>query len=226
MEINKVYNEDCLETMKRMKDNSIDLILTDPPYGIGIDGQKESVNINNPKANRKQHDFKGWDNETPSIKIFKEMFRVSKHQIIWGANYFTDKLEKQTKGWLIWDKGQRGLTMSDCELCYTSFDVPTRIFTYNRVEIQVDGSVHPTQKPLKLFSDCVDFALKRVDVKTIYDPFGGSGTTGVVCEQKNIDYIISEKEEDYYKTILHRIEEARGTVGLFGSEEMIQGSLF
>lgn len=97
--INQVFNEDCLETMKRMDDNSIDLILTDPPYGIGIDGQKQSINVNNPKANRKHHDFKGWDNATPDKKIFDEMFRVSKHQIIWGANYFTDKLQGNTKGW-------------------------------------------------------------------------------------------------------------------------------
>ena len=211
--INKVFNEDCLETMKRMPDKSIDLVLTDPPYGIGIDGQKEQLNNKNPKHNRKKHNFKGWDNKTPEYEIFKEIIRISKYQIIWGANYFTDKLGKTTKGWIVWDKGQRGLTMSDCELCYTSFDMPTRIVTFNRIEIQMDGALHPTQKPEKLMRYCIDEALKRDNtIKTIYDPFSGSGTTLVSAKSKGLDFIGSELDKDYFEIIQKRLSAVQGSL--------------
>jgi len=211
--INKVFNEDCLITMSRMKDKSIDLILTDPPYGIGIDGQKLSVNANNPKANRKHHDFKGWDSETPSKKIFDEIFRVSRHQIIWGANYFTDKLQGNTKGWIVWDKGQRGLTMSDCELCFTSFQNATRIVTFNRVEIQLDGSVHPTQKPLKVFDYCIRYATEKDEtIKTVYDTFSGSGTTLITAKSLGLNYIGSEIDKDYFNIIQKRLSAVQGSL--------------
>ena len=79
------------------------------------------------------------------------MVRVSKNQIIWGGNYFVNHLEKGTKGWIVWDKGQHGLTMSDCELAYSSFNIPTRVTVINRVELLKDGTFHPTQKPIKLY---------------------------------------------------------------------------
>lgn len=206
----KIHNVDCLEFMRKVPDNYFDLILTDPPYGIGIDGQKESININNPKANRKHHDFKGWDNGTPPKEYFDEIFRISKYQIIWGANYFIDKLQGATKGWVVWDKGQRGLTMSDCELCFTSFQKATRIVTFNRVEIQCDGSVHPTQKPEKLFEYCMRFAMENADIKNVYDPFFGSGTTGVIAKRLNIDFCATEKEPDYVEIASKRLKYVQG----------------
>src|SRR3990167_10130803 len=125
--INKIINADCLKVMKQMPDKCVDLVLTDPPYGLGIDGQKESFS-KNPKHNRKKHEFMGWDNEIPQKEYFEEMFRISKNQIIWGGNYFVSYLSEGHKGWLVWDKGQYGLTMSDGELAYTSFDKSLRIF--------------------------------------------------------------------------------------------------
>lgn len=82
--LNKIIHGDCLEVMKELPDKSIDLVLTDPPYGIGIDGQKESK-AKNPKHNRKHHEFLGWDNSIPKKEYFDEIFRVSKNQIIWGG---------------------------------------------------------------------------------------------------------------------------------------------
>lgn len=131
IEKNKFYHCDCMELMKQMPDNFIDFAIVDPPYGIGIDGQKKSIS-KNPKHNRKEHKQKKWD-IAPSIEYFNELKRVIKNQIIWGGNYFIDKLCENHKGWVVWDKGQHGLTMSDCELAYTSFDTPTRIYVKNRV---------------------------------------------------------------------------------------------
>ena len=113
--ISEVYNCDCLEYMKSLPDKYFDLTIADPPYGIGISGQKECV-CKNPKHNRKFHIEKGWDKIIPSKSVFAEMQRVSKNLIIWGANYFLEHLNEAHKGWICWYKGQQGLTMSDCEL--------------------------------------------------------------------------------------------------------------
>lgn len=127
LELNKLYNMDCMQGMKEFPDGFFDLAIVDPPYGIGIDGQKKRV-CGNPKHNRKEHIRKSWDKAIPPPEYFRELERVSKAQVIWGGNYFVPYLEQGHKGWLVWDKGQHGLTMSDCELAYTSFDTPTRVF--------------------------------------------------------------------------------------------------
>ena len=139
----KLYNQDCLAAMKEMPDNYYDLAIVDPPYGIGISGQKE--NLNGKKSDRKYHEEKSWDSSIPSPAYFNELFRISKNQIIWGGNYFVEHLKEGHKGWVIWDKCQHGLTMSDCELAYSSFDCPTRIFKQNRVILLQEGNtIHPT----------------------------------------------------------------------------------
>ena len=114
LELNKLYNMDCMQVMKEFPDGFFDLAIVDPPYGIGIDGQKKRV-CGNPKHNRKEHIRKSWDKTIPPPEYFRELERVSKAQVIWGGNYFVPYLEQGHKGWLVWDKGQHGLTMSDCE---------------------------------------------------------------------------------------------------------------
>ena len=99
------------------KCKKLSLIHIYPPYGIGHDGQRQRVH-NNPKHNRKYHARKGWDKEPPPPEYFRELERVSVNQIIWGGNYFVPSLTKGTRGWIVWDKGQHGLSMSDCELAY------------------------------------------------------------------------------------------------------------
>jgi len=148
----ELHNADCMELMAQYPDGYFELAIVDPPYGIGIDGQKETINKErNPKQNRKHHLIKNWDNDIPANKYFRELERVSKNQIIWGANYFVKHLIKGSKGWIFWYKGQEGLTMSDGELAYSSFDKPTRQVNINRVELLKDGTIHPTQKPVKLY---------------------------------------------------------------------------
>lgn len=174
LELNKLYNMDCMQGMAEFPDGFFDLAIVDPPYGIGIDGQKKRV-CGNPKHNRKEHIRKSWDKAIPPPEYFRELERVSKAQVIWGGNYFVPYLEQGHKGWLVWDKGQHGLTMSDCELAYTSFDTPTRVFVCNRVELLNDGTIHPTQKPVKLYSWVLSlFARKGMK---ILDTHSGTGTS-------------------------------------------------
>lgn len=172
--LNRLYNIDCMEAMRNIPDKYFQLAITDPPYGIGIDGQKISIN-KNPKHNRKEHQRKGWDKSIPQEEYFRELERVSVNQIIWGGNYFVEHLKEGHKGWIVWDKGQRGLTMSDCELAYTSFDKPTRIVTINRAELAKDGTIHPTQKPVKLYEWILKNYAQPGD--RIIDTHAGSGAS-------------------------------------------------
>jgi len=205
------FNADNLEIMRGFADNEFDLAIVDPPYGIGIDGQKQSINLNNPKANRKAHDFKGWDNEIPTAEYFAELERVSKNQIIWGANYFVEHLHKGTKGWVVWYKGQEGLTMSDAELAYSSFDCATRVVKINRVELLKDGTIHPTQKPIALY----DWLLKHYAEPNakILDTHLGSGSIAIAVEKANrldkmnLQFVGIEIDKEYYEKALNRIEQ-------------------
>jgi len=196
---------DCLQALKSYGDNYFDVAIVDPPYGIGIDGQKQSINLNNPKANRKAHDFKGWDNEIPTSEYFAELERVSKNQIIWGANYFVEHLHKGTKGWVVWYKGQEGLTMSDAELAYSSFDCATRVVKINRVELLKDGTIHPTQKPIKLYKWLLENYTNENDL--ILDTHLGSGSIAIACHQMKRKLIGYEIDADYYQKACKRFEE-------------------
>ena len=133
--------------------------------------------------------------------------------IIWGANYFNEFLEQGHKGWIVWDKGQDGLTMSDCEIAYTNFDCPTRIIRLNRVELLKDGTIHPTQKPLKLFETCVSRYSNENDL--VLDCFSGSGTTAVACHNLKRRFICIEKDPDYWRLSCERLEQAQRQQMLF-----------
>jgi DNA modification methylase len=199
IELNTVYNEDCLETMKRMADKSVDLVLTDPPYGIGISS--------NPI--RQKHTRKEWDNEIPMDLIFKEIFRISKYQIIWGGNYFN---LPPSKNFIIWDKKQSyDFSLAMCEYAYSSFDFPAKMYSYsNRGD---EEKFHPSQKPIELMNFCLNFALERDEnIKNIYDPFSGSGTTLVVAKSRKIDFIGSELDKDYYEIIQKRLQTVQGSL--------------
>ncbi len=201
--MNKIHNVDCLEFMKTIPDDYFDLVLTDPPYGINRDGGESGKNW-------KQYEKKGWDTKIPEGEIFKEIFRISKHQIIWGGNYFTKYLPS-SMGWIYWDKGQK-LTMSDGELAFTSYQKALRSVKFNRVEITLDGGVHPTQKPLKLFNYCIRKAIKESDIKSVFDPFIGSGTTAITSKELGLDWCGCELEKDYVEIANKRLSQVQGSL--------------
>lgn len=180
-------------------------IVTDPPYGIGIDGQKKSVNAN-PKHNRKFHEKKSWDSERPDAGIFNWIVGMNVPAVIWGGNYFADLLPA-TRGWLYWNKGQDGLTMSDGELAWTTEDKPLRSKTINRGKLK--GSVHPTQKPVEI----MDFSIKYLKVPekgAVLDLFAGSGTTAIACEKNKMRSYLMEQDPGYCDAIVKRWEDFTG----------------
>lgn len=207
-----ITNEDNMNLMSRYEDNFFDLAIVDPPYGIGISGQKE--NKKGKKSDRKYHKEKNWDNKTPNIDYFKELQRVSKNQIIWGANYFVKHLDKGTKGWIIWDKAQHGLTMSDCEIAYSSFQKPTRIFKQNRCILkQEGGTIHPTQKPVKLY----EYLLMNYadEGNKILDTHLGSGSIAIACHNLGYDLTACELDKEYYENALKRLKDHQLQIRMF-----------
>jgi hypothetical protein len=188
---------------KLLNDGTLHAIVTDPPYGIGIDGQKQSVN-KNPKHNRKAHDFMGWDANRPDAGIFNYIAGAGVPAVVWGGNYFADLLPA-TRGWLYWSKGQDGLTMSDGELAWTTEATPLRAVTVNRAALQ--GSVHPTQKPTQVIEFSLDYIKAGV---VVLDLFGGSGTTLMVCEKTNREARIMELEPKYCDVIIKRWQDFTG----------------
>ena len=196
-----ITNEDNMKLMARYPDNHFDLAIVDPPYGIGIDGQKKSAK--GKKSDRKEHIKKNWDESIPSKNYFDELFIVSTNQIIWGANYFVEHLTQSKKGWIVWDKAQHGLTMSDCELAYSSFDKPTRIYTKNRVQLLIEGTIHPTQKPVTLYKWLLQNYANEGD--KILDTHLGSGSIAIACHDLGFDLTACELDTDYYNAAIKRL---------------------
>lgn len=192
-----IYHADCRDILPHLP--KVDLVLTDPPYGIGKDGQRASDGVH---GGRKAYEFLGWDAERPSPYVMELLLRAGDQHIIWGGNYFADLLPPQMK-WLVWDKGQR-INQSDGELAWSSLGGALRIATFNRVELQLDGAEHPTQKPLKLIKWCLELAQHA---STILDPFMGSGTTLRAAKDLGRKAIGIEIEEKYCAIAVERLKQ-------------------
>ena len=204
----KLYNCDCMELLKQTPDNYYSLALVDPPYGIKRDGSKPSTSKH---GGRKEYEFKGWDDKIPNGDYFKELFRVSKNQIIWGANYFTQYLPK-SMGWIFWDKGQR-INNSDGELAFTSFNRALRVVEYNRVELLIEGTIHPTQKPIKLYKWLLKNYAKQGD--KILDTHFGSLSIGIACHDMGFELTACELDKDYYEAGKKRLINHQKQLNLF-----------
>lgn len=200
----ELLNCDCMELMAQYPDKYFDLAIVDPPYGLGIDGQKLNNTNKNPNHNRKAHEFKGWDNAIPNEEYFKELFRVSKNQIIWGANYFTEYL-KPTKAWIFWYKGQNDLTMSDGEMAWTSFKKVTRQVTINRGALAKNGgTIHPTEKPINLYEWLLRNYAKEGDL--ILDTHGGSFNSAKAAYNLGFDFVGCEIDTEYFEAAKKRFD--------------------
>lgn len=175
--------------------------VTDPPFGIGRDGSRRTTSSH---GGRKAHEFLGWDSAPPPDAAFELIKRASKYQIIWGGNYFSDKLPPGEK-WLVWDKGQR-ICQSDCELAYSNLSGALRVFELNRVALLIEGTEHPTQKPVELMRFCLQ-QLPR-EARSVIDPFMGSGSTGCAAVDLELSFVGIEKEPRYFDLARRRISEA------------------
>jgi site-specific DNA-methyltransferase (adenine-specific) len=203
------YNCDNIEFMKNKPDNYYDLAIVDPPYGIGFDGEVASMTISpNMNEERKKrwngrkvdkYKKKDWDKEPPPPEYWKELFRISKDQIIWGGNHFE---LKQSRGWIFWDKlMDNGFSLADGELAWTSFDKGVKKFTYlwaGFKKAKPENRIHPTQKPIDLYRFClINYAKKGMN---IIDTHGGSMNIAKACDIEGFDIDICEIDAEYFES--------------------------
>lgn len=160
--------------------------------------------------------YRGFDDSCiPKEEYFNELKRVSKHQIIWGGNYFLDHLNA-TKGMIVWDKGRRGLKFADCEIAWTNIDEPCRIYAYlwdgMRQEDMKNKEhrIHPTQKPVALYKWLLRCYAKQGD--KILDTHVGSASSLIACYDLGFDYVGFEIDEEYYRQATKRLEEEKAQV--------------
>ena len=200
-----LINADCMDVMKLLDDKEFCLACVDPPYGINRGGQIETF-TKNPKHKRKFFEQKKWDLTTPKKEYFDELFRISKNQIVWGANYFCEFLPS-SMGWIFWDKGQ-DLSMSDGELAYSSFNKALRRFKINRGQLMLEGgTIHPTQKPILLYNKCFDFA-KIEKGQRVFDSHLGSGSSAIAAHYFGVDFVGCELDKDYFEAAKARFDMA------------------
>jgi site-specific DNA-methyltransferase (adenine-specific) len=208
-----LYNMDCMELLKNTEDNYFDLAIVDPPYGIKRSGQRKQVYKGvKSKHNKKYYKDKEWDKEIPKKEYFKELKRVSKNQIIWGANYFIENL-KNTSCFIFWDKGQK-LNQADGEIAYCSIQKPIRSITINRAFIsQKGGSIHPTQKPVKLYEWLLQNYAKEGD--KILDTHLGSGSIAIACNRLKYELTACELDTEYFEASVKRYKEQTSQIQMF-----------
>jgi len=203
-----------MDYMKGCEDNAFDLAIVDPPYGINRDGNT-TVKGKGRKANtfqdKQHHEKKGWDKSIPEKHYFDELMRVSKKQIIWGGNYFTEHL-KPVKSWVFWYKKEtnpNNKNFSDGELAWVSDNSITRYVSIDWIGFGYINSgekkIHPTQKPLRLY----DWLLTNYAEKgqKILDTHLGSGSSAIAAHYFGCDFTGIEIDEDYFNASIERITE-------------------
>jgi len=205
---------DCLEVMPLL--GKVDAVVTDPPYGIGVDramAAKSGQSQNAGRIPKSTFVAKGWDDSPINKTHLDQMSAVSDSQIIFGGNYFP---VPPARCWLVWDKKTNG-GFADCELAWTNLDKPVR-----RIEWMWNGMLrkngeerhgHPTQKPVGVMEWCINHLPK--DATTILDPFMGSGTTLVACEKLGRQGIGIELDPDYFEIACKRVDEATRQPDMF-----------
>ena len=189
-----IYHGDCRQIVPQL--GKFDLMLTDPPYGINMDGGNVGYKGNN------NFEKKNWDQSAPNPLLLQGLLLSAKKSIVWGGNYMS---LPPTRQWLVWDKGAgfKGRTYAEAELAWTSLDSNVRVLQYDPLaKGDYKGKLHPTQKPLEVFKWCINIANQS---DTILDPFAGSGTTGRAAKDLNKKAVLIEKDEDYCKAAATRM---------------------
>ena len=208
-----IMNVDCIEYMKTLPDNYFDLAIIDPPYGIGENGgtNKTRGGVAKPKDYKP---FAGGDRDAPSAEYFKELFRVSKNYIIWGANHFISRIPFDSPCWIVWDKDNGNSHFADCELAITSFKTAVRRFKFRwNGMLQEDMKnkevrIHPTQKPVKLYEWLLTKYAKPGH--RIFDSHMGSGSSAIAAHNMGFEYVGCELDPHYYMVASERIKKHKG----------------
>ena len=213
---NKILLGDCMDVMKDIPDKYFELAIVDPPYGIErFKKSSGKTRFNSSKMMQKVGLL--WDKK-PSDKFFNELFRISKNQLIWGANNFT---LPPTEYFCIWDKKQTVDNFAAAEYCYVSIGLkkPAKIFTYSIHQHNADkGKIHPTQKPIKLYQWLLQNYAKESD--KIIDTHSGSGSLACAAWLEGFNFLAIEKDYDYWLSSVNRYNDLISQGRLFDPHEV------
>lgn len=197
----QLLNIDCMEYMATVPDKHFDLAIVDPPYGINV-----NMNMGKKKGEKPRYEKKKWDISPPQ-SYFNELFRVSKNQIIWGGNYFTDKIPL-SMGWIFWDKDvPNGVSFSDGELAWTSYNIALKKFFIPYCGfIGMDNKrIHPTEKPVKLYNKILSTYANTTD--KILDTHLGSGSSAIAAHYFGCDFVGCEIDKEYFEAAQKRFKQ-------------------
>jgi len=210
-----ITNEDNMQVMARYEDNYFDLAIVDPPYGINISNGGSYYNKKG-KRPANPHTKKDWDKSTPKAEYWRELFRISKNQIVWGGNYMTEFLAP-SRCWIFWDKLKYVDNYADGELAWCSMDRNTK-----KIQIQHHGfltkdgkSIHPTQKPVMLYEWLLMNFAKEGD--KILDTHLGSGSIAIACHNLGYDLIACELDKEYYEAAMKRLKQHQSQLTIFNT---------
>lgn len=213
-----LYNLDCMDAMKEFPDKFFDLAIVDPPYGIGESGRKNHTR-GKMAISKKYPAFAGNDEKPPDAGYFKELLRVSKNQIIWGANHFISRIPYDSHCWIVWDKDNGNTDFADCELAWTSFNTAVRKFKYKWQGMLQENMaakeerIHPTQKPVALYTWLLNKYAKPGF--KILDTHVGSASSLVACHRAGLECWGFEIDKFYYDKAKERLEREMAQQRLF-----------
>lgn len=202
-----IHNADCMEIMSQYEDNYFDLAVVDPPYGIETKGNaQDRFNMG--------RDLSLINDAKPNKDYFKELFRVSKNQIIWGYNHLSDLLPS-CREFIFWYKHQPVITFADGELAWTSFQKTAKCFDYPFHQANIDnkGKIHPTQKSIQLYNWI--YANYAEEGQKILDTHLGSGSNAIAAHYAKMHFVGCELDEDYFKASIERIRKETRQLELF-----------
>jgi site-specific DNA-methyltransferase (adenine-specific) len=212
-----LYHIDCMEFMADKPDKFYDLAIVDPPYGIDINNQSQGKGGG--VARKIDYTKKDWDKSAPEIIYFNELRRVSKNQIIWGANHFISRLPIDSSCWIVWDKDNGETDFADCELAWTSFKTAVRRFKWTWAGMRQqnmkhkEDRIHPAQKPIQLYEWLLLNYAKPGD--KILDTHGGSGSICIACHNLGFDLDWCELDGEYFEAAKKRFEIHKAQLRMF-----------
>jgi site-specific DNA-methyltransferase (adenine-specific) len=208
----KMYNMDCMDFMADIPDNYYDLACVDPPYGINV-----NMNAGRKTTTKSQKRItKKWDNEAPKLEYFQQLFRISKNQIIWGANYFINYLPI-SKAWIFWDKCVAPeCSFSDGELAWTSFNKSLKkaVIPYSGFIGMEGEKFHPTTKPIKLY-DWIYHNYLPQGGKVIDTHAGSQSNTIAALKAGNIEIDAIELDKEYFDKSVQRVKDFAAQLTMF-----------
>ena len=222
----EAFNMDCMEAMKQMKDNAFDLAIVDPVYGDVTKGGYMQNRAHHKEVNCKIYHLALWEQHKTSADYFRELQRVSKNQVIWGGNYFTVEIGKDSQCWIVWDKDRDADNYADFEIAWTSFNSASRFFRYRwNGMLQQDMKnkeerIHPTQKPVALYKWILNNYAHRG--MKILDTHLGSGSSRIAAYDLGFDFVGYEIDPVYFAQQEERFKRHTNQINMFTDLGLIE----